>query len=79
MFSPEKYSQAEKEGFPYIAYNIQNNKDFELVLEKGYRLVTMNLEFARTHAENVRKIREKGYRQCYIRREILLKRRKTQT
>jgi hypothetical protein len=60
VFSPEKYSQAEKEGFPYIAYNIQNNKDFELVLEKGYRLVTMNLEFARTHAENVRKIREKG-------------------
>ena len=60
VFSEDKYKQAEESGFPYIAYNIRNRKGFETALKNKYKLVTMNLNFARTHEDKVQELRNDG-------------------
>ena len=60
VFSEDKYKQALENGFSYVAYNVKNNKDFELVLKNKYKLVTMNLNFARSHEDKVKELRNNG-------------------
>ncbi len=60
VFSESKYKQALENGFSYVAYNVKNNKDFDLVLKNKYKLVTMNLNFARFHEDKVKELRNNG-------------------
>ena len=60
VFSENKYRQAAEYGFPYIAYNVRNNKGFEKALKNKYMLVTMNFNFARAHEDKVHELRNNG-------------------
>lgn len=60
VFSEDKYNQAVQYGFSYIAYNVRRGADFDLVLKNRYKMVTMNLKFARAYEDKVKALRAKG-------------------
>lgn len=58
VFSAQKYEEARQNGFVNIAYNVRKKQDFALVLERGYRLITISLKDVRRFSDELKELRK---------------------